>query len=57
MHSFGGNKETTESLLKLGNNINFYFSFSMGILDNLENLNNIPIDKIVLETDAPYQLN
>lgn len=55
MHSYNCPKEITQSLNKLYPN--FFYSFSMNIANKLESLNNIEPDKLLLETDAPYQYN
>lgn len=55
VHCFSGNREQAQQFLQLG----FYLSFS-GVLTfkNAKNLQEIalktPLEKIVLETDAPY---
>lgn len=54
MHSYGGSKEITQSLLKL-NNLNIFFSLCLKRTADLCEV--IPIEKIILETDAPYQNN
>ena len=57
MHSYSGTTEIMKSLLKLSNKI--YFSFSLGIINSINNTNidNIPLDNILVETDSPYQLD
>lgn len=54
LHSFGGSAEQAKIALKYG----AYFSFSGGLLKSkktLSALDGIPNDKILLETDGPYQ--
>lgn len=54
LHSFGGSAEQAKIAVKYG----AYFSFSGGLLKSkktLSALNVIPNDKILLETDGPYQ--
>ena len=54
LHSFGGSAEQAKVALKYG----AYFSFSGGVLKSkkiLSALELIPEDKILLETDGPYQ--
>lgn len=54
LHSFGGSAEQAKIALKYG----AYFSFSGGLLKSkkvLSALKIIPNDKILLETDGPYQ--
>lgn len=54
LHSFGGSAEQAKIAVKYG----AYFSFSGGLLKSkktLSALREIPNDKILLETDGPYQ--
>jgi TatD DNase family protein len=54
-HSFTGNAETAETIFSLGNfkiGINGIITFKNSELNNI--INQIPLEKIVLETDAPY---
>ena len=54
LHSFGGSAEQAKIAAKYG----AYFSFSGGLLKSkktLSALSEIPDDKILLETDGPYQ--
>jgi len=54
-HSFGGSKEELESILQLDNfliGINGVVTFKNSKLKNY--LANVPLERIVLETDAPY---
>lgn len=54
-HSFGGNKEELEAILKLGNfmvGINGVVTFKNSGL--AETISYCPKDKVVLETDSPY---
>lgn len=53
MHFFAGNKELAEKFLNLG----FYFTFGGAITftrDYDEIIKNLPINKLLLETDAPF---
>jgi len=56
-HSYGGTDLEAEYILK--KNVNAYFSFGTPVISGnkkAENsLSNIPVERIVLETDAPYQ--
>lgn len=57
LHSFGGSKEVAQRLLKY----NSYFSFSGYFLQQrkvkvLEAFTSLPLDRILLETDAPDML-
>jgi len=56
-HSFSGTINDVNFFLK--NNINAYFSFGTALLNNhkktIETFKKIPLSKIFLETDAPYQ--
>ncbi|MDR2842104.1 MAG: TatD family hydrolase [Spirochaetaceae bacterium] len=56
-HSFSGTAEDAQSLLRRG--INAYFSFGTAILLNHKNAqeacSKTPLDRILFETDAPYQ--
>jgi Tat protein secretion system quality control protein TatD with DNase activity len=54
MHSYGGSKEITQSLLKI-NNLPIYFSLSLKRSEEL--CKTIPIERLLLETDSPYQLD
>jgi Tat protein secretion system quality control protein TatD with DNase activity len=54
MHSYGGSKEITASLLKL-NTLNIYFSLCLNRTQDLCTV--IPLQKLLLETDAPHQNN
>jgi len=53
MHSYGGSVEITKALLKL--NLNIYFSLSLK--RSVELCSVIPLERLLLETDAPYQIN
>ncbi|MCF0243090.1 MAG: TatD family hydrolase [Treponema sp.] len=56
-HSFMGSLVEAESLIKKG--INGYFSFGKQIFNGNKNavscVKNLPIERLLLETDAPYQ--
>ena len=54
MHSYGGSKEMTKSLMKL-KNLNIFFSLSLRGSADLCSV--IPVDRILCETDAPCQNN
>ena len=53
MHSYGGSPEILKALDKLYPN--FYYSFSMNVVNKLEILNSVNPNKLLLETDAPHQ--
>jgi len=56
-HSWPGTKDEAEAMLKKG--INAYFSFGTAVLKNhkeaIASASILPADRILLETDAPYQ--
>lgn len=56
-HSFMGTYSEVDSLLK--KDINGYFSFGKQLLNNnkkvIECTKNLPLEKLLMETDAPYQ--
>jgi len=56
-HSWPGTREEAEALLKKG--INAYFSFGTAVLKNhkeaIASAGTLPADRVLLETDAPYQ--
>jgi len=56
-HSWPGTKDEAEALLKKG--INAYFSFGTAVLKNhkdaMASAGILPADRVLLETDAPYQ--
>ena len=54
MHSYNGSKEFTTSYNKL--NASIYFSLSLSVFNKPDILEYIPMDKLLLETDSPYQL-
>jgi len=54
MHSYGGSKEITQALLKL-ESLPIYFSLSLKRTEELCQI--IPIERLLLETDSPYQLD
>lgn len=54
MHSYGGSREITAALLKL-TKLNIYFSLCLKRSEELCTV--IPLNKVILETDAPYQNN
>lgn len=53
MHSYGGSKDIMKSLNKLYPN--FYYSFSMNVVNRPDILDSVDLDKLLLETDAPHQ--
>ena len=54
MHAYNGSKETTKALLKL-KQLNIYFSLGLRAAHELASV--IPLDRLVLETDAPSLCN
>ena len=53
-HSYNGKREVLKKILKAGG----YVSFSASILRNTDKeelVNMVPADKLLLETDGPYQ--
>jgi TatD DNase family protein len=56
-HSWPGTKDEAEAMLKKG--INAYFSFGTAVLKNhkeaIASAGILPADRLLLETDAPYQ--
>jgi Tat protein secretion system quality control protein TatD with DNase activity len=54
MHSYGGSKEITTALLKLST-LNIYFSLCLNRSEDLCSV--IPLNRLILETDAPHQNN
>jgi TatD DNase family protein len=56
-HSWPGTRDEAEAMLKKG--INAYFSFGTAVLKNhkeaMASVSILPADRLLLETDAPYQ--
>lgn len=57
LHSFMGNSLEAQSLLN--KNVNYFFSFGKQMMNNnkkvIDCVINLPIEKLLLETDAPFQ--